>query len=110
MHLCSTEGFGLNDAEVSKATKVVLYAPPDIDTLAKQFVSFWDTLCGAIFGEKSELQVEMDDWIMHMTKFEVTYWNMQNSRPLFALQLACFIHWKVQLYLGSCGCCCRIPG
>jgi hypothetical protein len=66
MHLHSTGGLGLNDADVSKVTKVVLHAPLNIDTLAKQLAVF-ATLCGAIFREKSELQVEMDDWIMHIT-------------------------------------------
>jgi hypothetical protein len=101
MHLRSTEGLGLNEADILKATKVVLYAPPDIDSLAKQLAVF-GTLCGAIFGEKSDLQLEMDEWITHITKFEATYRNLQNSRPLFALQLACFIDRKVQLYLGGC--------
>jgi hypothetical protein len=79
-----------------------LYAPPDIDSLAKQLAVF-GTLCGAIFGEKSDLQLEMDEWITHITKFEATYQNLQNSRPLFALQLACFIdRSKVQLCLGGC--------
>jgi hypothetical protein len=46
MHLRSTEGLGLNEADILKATtKVVLYAPPDIDSLAKKTVgSLWDTL------------------------------------------------------------------
>jgi hypothetical protein len=43
MHLHSTKGLGLNDANIAKVTKVVLHAPPDIDTLVKQLGVF-DTL------------------------------------------------------------------
>jgi hypothetical protein len=80
-----------------------LYAPPKIDSLAKKKqLAVFGTLCGAIFGKKLDLQLEMDKWITHITKFEATYRNLQNFRPLFALQLACFIDRKVQLYLGGC--------
>jgi hypothetical protein len=91
VHLHSTGGLGLNDADVSKVTKVVLYAPPNIDTLSKQLAVF-ATLCGAVFREKSVLQVEMDDWIMHITKFKATYQNMQNSRPPFCPTTTCLFH------------------
>jgi hypothetical protein len=64
IHLCSTEGLGLNETDILKATKVVLYAPPDIGSLAKQLAVF-GTLCVAMFGKKSDLQLEMDKWITH---------------------------------------------
>jgi hypothetical protein len=101
MYLHSTEGMGLNESDVQKATKVVLHALTDVDTLAKQLGVF-GTLCGAIFGKKSDLQLEMDDWISHIVKNEATYRNMQHSNPMFALQVACFINRKVQLYLHGC--------
>jgi hypothetical protein len=44
----------------------------------------------------------MDDWITHIAKNEATYRNMQHFNPMFALQLACFIDRKVQLYLHGC--------
>jgi hypothetical protein len=44
----------------------------------------------------------MDDWITHIAKNEATYRNMQHFNPMFALQLACFIDRKVQLYLRGC--------
>jgi hypothetical protein len=44
----------------------------------------------------------MDDWITHIVKNEATYRNMQHFNPMFALQLACFIDRKVQLYLRRC--------
>ncbi len=98
MYLRSTEGMGLNESDVQKATKVVLHAPTDVDTLAKQLGVF-GKICGAIFGKKSDLLLEMDDWITHIAKNEATYRNMQHFNPMFALQLACFIDRKVQLYL-----------
>jgi hypothetical protein len=54
MHLRSTEGLGLNEADILKATtKVILYAPPKIDSLAKKKqLAVFGTLCGAIFGKK----------------------------------------------------------
>jgi hypothetical protein len=103
MHLRSTEGLGLNEADILKATKVVLCAPPDIDSLAKKKqLAVFGTLCEVIYGKKLDLQLEMDKWITHITKFEATYQNLQNFQPLFALQFACFIDRKVQLYLGGC--------
>jgi hypothetical protein len=101
MYLRSTEGMGLNESDVQKATKVVLHAPTDVDTLAKQLGVF-GKICGAIFGKKSDLLLEMDDWITHIAKNEATYRNMQHFNPMFALQLACFIDRKVQLYLHGC--------
>lgn len=101
MYLRSTEGMGLNESDMQKATKVVLHAPTDVDTSAKQLGVF-GTLCGAIFGKKSDLLLEMDDWITHIAKNEATYRNMQHFNPMFALQLACFIDRKVQLYLRGC--------
>jgi hypothetical protein len=54
MYLCSTEGMGLNESDLQKATKVVLHALTDVDTLAKHLGVF-GTPCSAIFGKRSDL-------------------------------------------------------
>ena len=101
MHLCTTEGMGLTDTDVAKATKVVLFPPNSIDVLAKQFGVF-GCLCGTWSGEQSDLQMEMDDWVAHMLKYETTYHSLQHANPCFTTELACFVDHRVQLYLRDC--------
>lgn len=101
MHLRTTEGAGLNDSDVAKVTKVALFPPNSVDVLAKQFGVF-GCLCGAWGGEQSDLQMEMDDWVAHVLKHEMTYCSLQHSNPRFATELACFVNHRAQLCLWDC--------
>ena len=101
MHLRAAEGNGINDADVQKATKVVLLAPKDIDVLGKQ-LGIFSVVCGAILGTKSDIVRELNDWVQHMTEHETTYRNLQARDPTFATKLACHIDRKIQLYLLEC--------
>lgn len=101
MHLRTTEGAGLNDSDVAKATKVALFPPNSVDVLTKQFGVF-GCLCGAWGGEHSDLQSAMDDWVAHMLQYEQTCRSLQHANPRFAAELACFVDRRVQLYLRDC--------
>ncbi len=101
MHLRASEGNGISDADVQRATKVVLLAPRDIDVLGKQ-LGIFAVICGAIFGTKSQLVRELYEWIKHILDHETTYKNLQARDPTFATKLACFIDRKIQLHLMEC--------
>ena len=53
LHLKSAKGFGLSDADVAKATKVILLAPQSMDMLVKMCAVFAMLLL--TFGEKAPM-------------------------------------------------------
>jgi len=101
LHLKSVEGLGLSDADIAKATKLMLVAPTDINMLAKMLGVF-TCVTGAIFGETAPLTKAMGDWVDHMTMKETAYINATAANPAFPLQLGCFIDRRVQMYLEDC--------
>ena len=52
LHLKSAKGFGLSDADVAKATKILLLAPNLMDILAKM-CSIFSMLPALALGEKA---------------------------------------------------------
>jgi len=101
LHLKSTEGLGLLDADITKAAKILLVAPTNADMLAKM-LGVMTCVCGTIMGESAPLPKAMAQWVDHIGGNETTYNNMTQTNLTFPLQLACFIDRRIQMYLREC--------
>ncbi len=101
MHLQVSEGVGLNDNNVCKATKLVLLASNSINVLAKQ-VGVFLVMCTALFQDQSNIVKELQAILAHLLQHKSLYQNMQKGDCFFAAKFTCLIDHKVQLYLGDC--------
>jgi hypothetical protein len=63
--LKATEGKGLSDSDVQKATKILLYAPSDID-IAARMISVYACLLECMFGANSSVVLAVNGWIPHI--------------------------------------------
>jgi len=101
LHLKSTEGLGLSDADIAKATKILLVAPTNADMLAKMLGVMMCVL-STILGEAAPLSKATTHWVDHIGEHKMTNNNMKRANPAFPLQLACLIDKHIQLYLRAC--------
>jgi hypothetical protein len=63
--LKSTEGKGLLDADVQKATKILLYAPNDMDVAARMIAVFACVL-KCLLGPLAKQVLAVESWIPHI--------------------------------------------
>jgi hypothetical protein len=98
MHLKTTEGTGLTESDVSKATKVELLPPDSIDVLAKQLGVFM-CICGVVLVDYAPVMLELEEWADYIRQYEQTYHSLQEANRYFATKLACFVDQHIQLYL-----------
>jgi len=101
LHLKSMEGLGLWDADIAKATKILLVAPTNADMLAKT-LGVMTCVLSTILGEAAPLLKATTQWVDNIGEHKMTYNNMTRASPAFPLQLACLINKRIQLYLQAC--------
>ena len=101
LHLKSAKGFGLSDADVAKATKVILLAPQSMDMLAKMCTVF-TMLLALTFGEKAPMTTTFLDQCNYFHNKDDLYWMRAAADPTFPLQVVVYLDWSFQLYLGDC--------
>ena len=101
LHLKSANGFGLSDADVAKATKVILLAPQSMDMLAKMCAVF-AMLLALTFGDKAPMTTTFLDQCHDFRDNEDSYRMRAAVDPTFPLQVAVYLDRSFQLYLGDC--------
>ena len=101
LHLKSAEGFSLSDADVAKVTKVILLAPQFMDMLAKMCAVF-AMLLALTFGKKAPVTTTFLDQCHNFRDNEDWYQMWAAADPTFPLQVAVYLDWSFQLYLGNC--------
>ncbi len=101
LQMKAVEGVGLSDADVLKATKLVLAAPKTIDDLAKQ-LSVLAMLLTCVLGAEATITKEMIGWTSHIRDQEMSYRNLAGIDSAFPLKLACFIDKSMQFYFKNC--------
>ena len=101
LHLKSAEGFGLSDADVAKATKVILLAPQSKDMLANMCAVF-AMLLALTFGKKAPVTTAFLDQCHNFRDNEDSFQMRAAADPTFPLQVVVYLDWSFQLYLGDC--------
>jgi hypothetical protein len=99
--LKATEGKGLSDGDVQKATKILLYAPCDMDTVAKM-IGVFACLLQSLFGEKAPVVGAVSSWIPHIRANQLAYDHLTRNDRLFPTKIGWLIDKSIQIYLGRC--------
>jgi hypothetical protein len=99
--LKATEGKGLSDQDVQKATKILLYAPRDIDVAARM-ISVFACLLQCMFGETAAVVLAVNGWMPHIRANQLAYDNLTRGDILFPTKMCWLIDKSIQLYLGVC--------
>jgi len=95
------EGTGLSESDISSATKIVLYAPNNIDPLVKM-VGVMTMVCASLGGPKCPSAEALWAAVLNITAHEMIYRNLMMADPTFALRYACFLNWRLQQYFVNC--------
>ena len=101
LHLKSAEGSGLSDADVAKATKVILLLPWSMDMLAKLCTIFAMLLALAL-GKKAPATTTFLDQCNDFHDNEDSYQMRAAADMTFPLQVAMYLDRSFQLYLSDC--------
>jgi hypothetical protein len=99
--LKATEGKGLSDSDVQKATKILLYAPSDID-IAARMIGVYACLLECMFGANSPVVLAANGWIPHIRANQLAYDHLTRADALFPTKVCWLIDKSIQLYLGQC--------
>ena len=101
LHLKSAKGFGLSDADVAKAMKVILLVPHSMDMLAKMCAIFAMLLALAL-GEKAPATTAFLDQCNDFCNNEDSFWMQAAVDAMFPLQVAIYLDKSFQLYISNC--------
>ena len=99
--LKATEGKGLSDGDVQKATKVLLYAPTTMDIIAKM-IGVFACLLQSAFGQFAMAVSSVSSWIPHIRSNQLAYDHLTRNDVLFPTKIGWLIDKSVQIYLGRC--------
>jgi hypothetical protein len=99
--LKATEGKGLSDADVHKATKILLYAPRDMDVAARM-IGVFACLLQCLFGPKAKQVLAVKSWIPHIRAYQLAYDHLTRGDRLFPTKICWLIDKSIQLHLGQC--------
>jgi len=100
LQLKSSEGKGLDNADVTKTTKLVLSVPLDVHELGF-FITGFIHLLGYVFGPASLVATAVQSWSPHMIANISDYQDCFNADPLFGVRVLTLIDRKVQRYLAK---------
>ena len=101
LHLKSAEGFGLSASDVAKVTKILLLALTSMDVLAKMCAAF-SMLLALTLGEKAPATTAFLQQCNDFHHNEESYHMRAMADATFPLQVAIYLDWCFQLYLGDC--------
>jgi hypothetical protein len=99
--LKATEGKGLSDLDVQKATKILLYSPKDID-IAARMIGVFACLLSCIAGSNSVMVGAVNGWITHIRANQLAYDHLTRADLLFPTKVCWLIDKSIQLFLGYC--------
>ena len=101
LHIKSTEGLGLTEADISKVTKQVLRIPKTYFDALSMLQNFY-ALINLFLGPNSSLAEAVSSCVKHMIEHGVIYEARQHDDPTFLTQVLFAIDSRVQLHLASC--------
>jgi hypothetical protein len=99
--LKATEGKGLSDLDVQKATKILLYSPKDID-IAARMIGVFACVLSCIAGANSSMVSAVNGWITHIRANQLAYDHLTRADALFPTKVCWLIDKSIQLFLGYC--------
>ena len=72
LQLASTEGQGLSDQQIAKATKICHQVPSSVYELS-DFLRNFEGLLQLLFGKSSALCTAIQQWLLHIAQNQLTY-------------------------------------